>query len=163
MADPKISPIPSFVKPPLRLDSTALVRGSPDMSPRRSSAQSSGTPSTSVPSTPVTSTREQSPERKPLHFGDSNAFLTALAAQERRVLELKEELQKAEVELHNLKRRWASQEAAKKKNELLQLEQLQPLKSSSGGPGSAGDNESKSASRDLDRRNMAPPPNKSSQ
>ena len=165
MADPRTSPIPSFSKPPLRLDSTTLVRRSLDMSPRRSSVQSSGTytPSSSVPSTPVTSAREQSPERKPLHFGDSNAFLTALAAQERRVLELKEELQKAEVELHNLKKQWASQEAAKKKNELLQLEQLQPLKSSSGGPGSAGDNESKSASRDLDRRKMAPPPNKSSQ
>ncbi|EKG19105.1 hypothetical protein MPH_03626 [Macrophomina phaseolina MS6] len=41
-------------------------------------------------------------------------FFTALAAQERRVLELKEELAKAEERLKELKKQWANQEAARK-------------------------------------------------
>lgn len=41
-------------------------------------------------------------------------FFTALAAQERRVLELKEELAKAEDRLKELKKQWANQEAARK-------------------------------------------------
>lgn len=49
-------------------------------------------------------------------------FLTVLAAQERRVLELKEELQKAETELSTLKRQWAIHEATKKRHELFQTE-----------------------------------------
>src|SRR3954447_17636338 len=39
---------------------------------------------------------------------DPNGFLVSLASQERKVLELKEELQKAEAELETLKRRWAT-------------------------------------------------------
>ncbi|KAI5204493.1 hypothetical protein E4T39_03503 [Aureobasidium subglaciale] len=44
-----------------------------------------------------------------------SAFLTALAAHERRVLELREELIKAEHELHRLKQTWAAHEAHKKR------------------------------------------------
>ncbi|KAI4847972.1 hypothetical protein E4T44_04205 [Aureobasidium sp. EXF-8845] len=44
-----------------------------------------------------------------------SAFLTALAAHERRVLELREELIKAEHELHRLKQSWAAHEAHKKR------------------------------------------------
>jgi septal ring factor EnvC (AmiA/AmiB activator) len=58
---------------------------------------------------------------------DSNGFLVALAGQERRVLELKEELQKAEDELKRLKKQWAHHEAHKKKAEIRHVEQLQPL------------------------------------
>ena len=50
---------------------------------------------------------------------DSSAFLTALAAQERRVLELREELSKAESELAKLKRQWTNHEANKSRHELL--------------------------------------------
>lgn len=53
---------------------------------------------------------------------DSMAFLTSLAAQERRVLELREELQKAEAELTVLKRKWTIHEATKKRHELIQTE-----------------------------------------
>ena len=62
-------------------------------------------------------------------LGDSSpkTFLTALAAQERRVLELREELEKAEGDLQKLKSQWAAQEAARKGNELQHLEQLLPL------------------------------------
>ena len=112
--------------------SAAVVRGSAEMSPSRvsirsSSSQSQATPSSSVSNTPLLPTRPPSPERRPPHPADSNSFLTALAAQERRVLELREELNKANEELEKLKRQWAVQEATKKKHELRHLQQLQPL------------------------------------
>jgi len=58
---------------------------------------------------------------------DATGFLTALASQERKVLELREELQRAEAELTNLKKHWAQHEANRKKNELRHVERLQPL------------------------------------
>ena len=54
-------------------------------------------------------------------------FLTVLAAQERRVFELKEELVKAEQDLEQLKRHWATHEAMKKRNDVRRVQQLQPL------------------------------------
>ena len=57
---------------------------------------------------------------------DSN-FLTALAAQERHVLELKEELQKAERNLSSLKEQWVIQESRRRSNDARKLHQLQPL------------------------------------
>ena len=60
---------------------------------------------------------------------EGNDFLTALAAQERRVLELKEELAKAETDLTKLKKKWAVHEASKKRNEIRHLEPMTPLKS----------------------------------
>ena len=155
----------SLKNPPLRIDFTAMGRRSLDMSPSRSSVQSSQihTPSSSVPSTPLVLTRAPSPDKCPLRPRDSSTFLTALATEERRVLELKEELQKAEGELEKLKKQWASHEAAKKKNELRHLEQLQPLQPSSAGTGLSDDNESRITPRDLDRRQMAPFPVKNPQ
>lgn len=58
---------------------------------------------------------------------DPNNFLTTLAAQERRVLELREELQKAEGDLAALKKQWAVFEANQKKSGMRHVEQLQPL------------------------------------
>ncbi|KAI9816438.1 MAG: hypothetical protein M1826_001828 [Phylliscum demangeonii] len=57
----------------------------------------------------------------------SNPFLVALAAQERRVFELREELQRAETDLADLKRQWALREARKKRDDLHHLQRLQPL------------------------------------
>ena len=54
-------------------------------------------------------------------------FLTAIAAQERRVLELKEEWTQAEAELVRLKRQWTLHEAQKKRNESRSVTKLQPL------------------------------------
>lgn len=135
------------------------------MSPSRSSVQSSSnhTPSSSVPSTPLFSTQAPSPERRSVHSGDSNTFLTALAAQERRVLELKEEVQKAEAELGRLKKQWAAHEATKKKNELRHLEQLQPLNTPQAGPTTSHDDESERLNKELDRRKMMTPNAKPSQ
>lgn len=54
-------------------------------------------------------------------------FLTLLASQERKVLELKEELQKAQTDLSILKRQWASYEANKKRDEVKHIKKLQAL------------------------------------
>src|SRR5436190_17297459 len=60
---------------------------------------------------------------------DGYDFLTTLAAQERKVLELKEELQKAETELATLKRQWAMGEKGRKRTEIVHhAEVLKPLK-----------------------------------
>jgi hypothetical protein len=53
--------------------------------------------------------------------------LTLLAAQERKVLELREELQRAEADLQSLKKQWAAYEANKKRGELRQVKKLQPV------------------------------------
>ena len=82
-------------------------------------------------STPVDSTRS-SPRLSTVVVCpiESNSFLTSLATQERRVLELREELQRAEAELSLLKKQWAQHEAGRKKNELRHAEQLQSLPNS---------------------------------
>ncbi|PGH15617.1 hypothetical protein AJ80_05482 [Polytolypa hystricis UAMH7299] len=60
---------------------------------------------------------------------ESVGFLTALAAQERKVLELREELHRAEAELATLKRQWAMGERGRKRTEILHhAEALKPLK-----------------------------------
>lgn len=61
---------------------------------------------------------------------DTN-FLTAIAAQERKVLELKEELQRAEVDLSSLKKQWAYHEANKTRSDVVtKATPLQPLQTS---------------------------------
>ncbi|KAF7194235.1 hypothetical protein HII31_04472 [Pseudocercospora fuligena] len=58
---------------------------------------------------------------------DSNSFLSLIASQERRVLELKEELLRAEADLDKLKRQWARHEVQKKREDVKRLTKLQPL------------------------------------
>ena len=60
---------------------------------------------------------------------DTN-FFTAIAAQERRVLELKEDLSRAEADLDRLKRQWQQHEAQKKRNDAKSATKLQPLQTS---------------------------------
>ena len=138
------------------------------MSPSRSSIQSTGpsrvhTPSSSVPNTPLIAARPSSPEKSLPHSGDPNSFLTALATQERRVLELKEELQKAEAELEKLKKQWASHEATKKRNEFRHLEQLQPLNTSLACLSASQDEESTRVNKELGRRKRTSSSAKASQ
>ncbi|RKU42066.1 hypothetical protein DL546_003692 [Coniochaeta pulveracea] len=57
----------------------------------------------SYPPTPLDTPALASPS-------DPNDFITAIAAQERRVLDLREELERAELELVTLKRQWANNE-----------------------------------------------------
>jgi len=83
---------------------------------------------------------------------DPNGFLVALAGQERRVLELKEELEKAEADLAKLKRQWAFHEAHKKKAEIKNVEQLQPLQTVVTGGGNEDAISTPRQSTELDRR-----------
>lgn len=91
----------------------------------------SRTPAFSLPTAPSSPTRPGSPAKRCSVIGDSNSFLSALAAQERRVLELREDLQKAEADLSRLKKQWATHEAIKKRNEFGHREQLQKLEPAS--------------------------------
>lgn len=88
--------------------------------------QPSGTES---PTRFVSPTREAFPEPALPSSGpqDTGNFLTAIATQERRVLELKEELLRAEADLDRLKRQWAHHEAQKKRSEARSVTKLQPL------------------------------------
>jgi len=70
------------------------------------SISSRPTPTSSVPPTPVDVTAYNS-------LSDSEDFIVAIAAQERRVLELREELTRAESELKRLQRQWTISEACK--------------------------------------------------
>lgn len=81
------------------------------------------------PSRPSSSpTKDAAPAPPTPNAAPSDAnFLTAIAAQERKVLELKEELQRAEAELTKLKKSWANHEAYKKKNEVRMLAKLEPV------------------------------------
>ncbi|KAK3374079.1 hypothetical protein B0T24DRAFT_287061 [Lasiosphaeria ovina] len=78
------------------------------------------TTSASFPPTPLDSPSLMSPV-------DPNDFITAIAAQERRVLELREELSCAESDLTRLKRQWTSHEAHRKRAERRNIELLRPL------------------------------------
>ena len=83
-----------------------------------------------LPSTPILrSERTAAPT-------DSSTFLIALAAQERQVLELKEELQKAEMDLDKLKKQWALHEATRKRDEIRNIGRLEPLKGAVNRPNS---------------------------
>jgi hypothetical protein len=90
--------------------------------------QTSLSPKYSSPAESARSSPRLAPQ--PASPTDPNAFLTTLAAQERRVLELREELQKAESDLAGLKKQWAIFEANRKKSGVRHVEQLQPLSAS---------------------------------
>jgi len=108
----------------------------------RPTPTSSNTPS--FPATPA-EVSDASPN-------DPNGFLVALAGQERRVLELKEELEKAEADLAKLKRQWALHEAHKKKAEIRNVEQLQPLNTVEAAGGSEDPATTPRQSAEMDRR-----------
>lgn len=95
------------------------------VAPSTSSSESARpTPTSSnIPSFPPTPA-EFVPTPSP---NDPSGFLVALASQERKVLELKEELERAEAELKHLKKQWAHHEAHKKKAEIRHVEPLIPL------------------------------------
>lgn len=110
-----------------------MIRRSIEISPMPSPSLSTShyiMPASTASSTPLQSAPPPSPERRASRPLGSSAFLTALAAQERRVLELREELQKAESELETLKKHWAVHEMFKKKNEIRHFEQLRPISKS---------------------------------
>lgn len=85
------------------------------------------TPFPSASTSPTTTTGSAISVDNLMSPRDSGSFLTALAAQERRVLELKEDLQRAEADLALLKNQWAMHEATRKRDEIRHVEQLQTL------------------------------------
>lgn len=113
-------------------------------------------------------TREQSPHRPTSSPSKDSApaipdarsgptdtnFLTAIAAQERRVLELKEELQRAETELKKLKKSWANHEVYKKKNDVRMLAKLEPVNTAPSTPVSHEDEDGSGAwlQQEMERR-----------
>ncbi len=109
-------------------------------------------------------TRQASPSidvDQTLPNNSSDDFLVALAAQERRVLELKEELCRAETQLKKLKRQWALHEASRTtarsdlENKQVELRQMQPTRSGFDGTISGEEEDKrtrKSLNMDVDRR-----------
>ncbi|POR36031.1 Uncharacterized protein TPAR_03784 [Tolypocladium paradoxum] len=81
--------------------SLTLPIAPPTSDPSRPALISAATPS--IPPTPVETSTVTSPS-------DANEFIIAIAAQERRVLELREELARAEADLVALKKEWTSKE-----------------------------------------------------
>lgn len=103
----------------------------PILLPTNTTSQSSS-PRTASPSLP---SARDSPRPKSVSFlthgaslpspGSNNTdFLTLVAAQERKVLEIREELSKAESELMTLKKQWAIHEANKKREEVKQVRKV---------------------------------------
>ncbi|KAI9740501.1 MAG: hypothetical protein M1834_005081 [Cirrosporium novae-zelandiae] len=86
----------------------------------------------SAPGTPILrNSTPSSPNRFPIVPSETTDFLTVLAAQERRVLELKEELSKAESDLEKLQKQWAAHEATRNRREIRRSEPMRPLSMSS--------------------------------
>lgn len=115
-------------------------------------------PSESTRPTPTSSNASSFPQT-PLDAptpspNDPSGFLVALASQERRVLELKEELQKAETDLVKLKSQWASHERTRKRAEIRHSEPLQSLQTvvTDSGRSSEDTDGSTRQSTELDRR-----------
>lgn len=87
----------------------------------------------SFPGTPIDLSSAAAPE-------DPADLITAIAAQERHVLELREQLNRAEYSLHDLKRQWANYEVRKKSR------RPDAMRSMSSRPGTASANDSPAAS-----------------
>jgi hypothetical protein len=84
------------------------------------SLSSRPTPTSSMPPTPIDTATYNSPV-------DSDDFIVAIAAQERRVLELREELTRAEAELKKLQRQWTISEGCKKRPQSQTVEPIRTL------------------------------------
>ena len=78
---------------------------------------------------PLATQAPLSDHRESVFSAETDPLLRMVAAQEWRVLELKEELKSEEDKLLKLKAQWANQEARRKRSEVQRLEQLRPLSS----------------------------------
>ena len=122
------TPMPSHARSASSVD---IVRQGKRLSLQFPIQPSAGTPSSGISprsrpqswvASPISPDNAASPT-------ESN-FLAVIAAQERRVLELKEELAKAEEDLKQLKRHWVSNETVRKRNDIRNVTKLQPLNTS---------------------------------
>ncbi|KAL4773443.1 hypothetical protein BDW60DRAFT_185192 [Aspergillus nidulans var. acristatus] len=90
---------------------------------------------------------------------DGTSLLTAIASQERRVLELREELHRAEAELDSLKKQWSTSEKTRKRTEINhRAEAMLPLRSPDRVPdGSAASAHSRETSVSGSANSAVPP------
>ncbi|KAL4805059.1 hypothetical protein BDV18DRAFT_141851 [Aspergillus unguis] len=95
-------------------------------------------PSAQIASGSMTPATRSAARESPVHTisspfdgeDDGTSLLTAIASQERRVLELREELHRAEAELGSLKKQWTSSEKTRKRTEVNhRAEAMLPLRS----------------------------------
>ncbi|KAI1215111.1 uncharacterized protein F4807DRAFT_466407 [Annulohypoxylon truncatum] len=103
------------------------------------------TPTSSMPPTPIETSALGSPT-------DPNDFIVAIAAQERRVLELREELGRAEDDLRKLKRQWTNSAAYRKRASHRNVEPLQAMASVLDAPWGYDENASIRYNSELERR-----------
>lgn len=90
----------------------------PPVNPFNHSLDKDSSVKLSAPATPSSTSPVAQPSLVP-EMEDPNLLLTALASQERRVMELREELKKAEDDLSRLKERWTAHEVIRKRDDLL--------------------------------------------
>lgn len=143
--EPRSRPLSLVSKKNNRLSISFPVQPSETMSPgRQTPIQNSSFPS------PIFANQSALPSPQ-----DSAGFMVALAGQERKVFELREELNRAEVELKKLKTQWAIHEADKKRAEIRLVRRLEPMQLEETIHGQAtplGDDDIARRSAELDRR-----------
>jgi ribosomal protein L29 len=143
--EPRSRPLSLVSKKNNRLSISFPVQPSETMSPgRQTPTQNSAFPS------PLVANQSALPSPQ-----DSAGFMQALAGQERKVFELREELNRAEVELKKLKTQWAIHEADKKRAEIRLVRRLEPMQLEDTIQGQAtplGDEDIARRSAELDRR-----------
>ncbi|KAG6356890.1 hypothetical protein INS49_014765 [Diaporthe citri] len=146
------SPAPSFGARSTRSLSTTsrnsnrlsltLPIAPPSNSPSRPTPINTNAPS--FPPTPKDTPLVRSPT-------DANDFIHAIAAQERRVLEIREDLKNAEAELTRLKKQWGAFDSVRKRNAMVNGEPLRSTHSVHNSP-ATDDVEATRRSIELDRR-----------
>lgn len=122
--------------------SLTLPIAPPSNYPSRPTPINTNTPS--FPPTPKDTPLVRSPT-------DANDFIHAIAAQERRVLEIREDLKNAEAELTRLKKQWGAFDSVRKRNAMVNGEPLRPASSVHSSP-ATDDVEATRRSIELDRR-----------
>lgn len=141
----------SLVSKSNRLSISFPVQPSGTMSPGRQTPTGRHTPTQSL-TIPSSATANQTSVPSPQ---DSAGFMVALAAQERKVFELREELNRAEAELKNLKSHWAIHEANKKRADIKQVQRLESMQFADANQWNVtglGDEDVARRSAELDRR-----------
>lgn len=143
--EPRSRPLSLASKKNNRLSISFPVQPSETIPPgRQTPTQNSAFPS------PITANQSTLPSPQ-----DSAGFMVALAGQERKVFELREELNRAEAELKKLKTQWAIHEADKKRAEIRLVRRLEPMQLEETIQGQAtplGDEDIARRSAELDRR-----------
>ncbi|KFZ14057.1 hypothetical protein V502_06263 [Pseudogymnoascus sp. VKM F-4520 (FW-2644)] len=143
-------PVPEPRSRPLSLASKKNNRLSISFPVQPSETMSPGRQTPTQNSAPITTNQSALPSPQ-----DSAGFMVALAGQERKVFELREELHRAEVELKKLKTQWAIHEADKKRAEIRLVRRLEPMQLEETIQGQAtplGNDDIARRSAELDRR-----------